>query len=469
MTPLDIAYLTAMGLASPWLAARIRQRGAANLSAKFTGRVWRPEVEALRNSSSGAAKALPQRPHKNFRVWFHGVSVGEIHLLRTVVAAFRKHRPDCEVVISSTTDTGLTEARRTFSDLTVIPWPLDFSWAVRRAIREVQPDLIVLGESELWPGMLMAADAAHVPVVVINGRFSPKSASRYRRIAPIARSLLNRIAMFGMQSPEYAENLASLGVPQSRIAVTGSIKFDGVEVNRLNPQTNELRRLFGIKPTDIVWVAGSTQDPEEAGCIEIYKHLQSVAPNLRLILVPRQKDRFDDVAKLLRQSGLAFVRRSELLSFPSVGRQPHELVQAHGADAPRSGSPIILVDTIGELRAVWGLADIAFVGGSLDGQRGGQNMIEPAAYGCAVIFGKHVWNFKAVAEQLLASGGAKQVADFQELESSIQSCLVAEERKSLGQNAQQMVLSQQGATGRTLEIVDRFLPKRLLDILLQAG
>jgi 3-deoxy-D-manno-octulosonic-acid transferase len=450
MTPLDIAYLTALGFASPWILARPRSRYA--FWTKFTGHV-----------------GSPQRKQGNPRVWFHGVSVGEIHLLRTIVTAFQQRRPDCDVVVSSTTETGLAEARKTFAELPVATWPFDFSWAVRRAIATIRPDLIVLGESELWPGMLAAANAAGVPVVVINGRFSPKSTRNYRRVAPLARTMLNRVAMFGMQTQKYADNLASLGVPRSRITVTGSAKFDGVETDRNNPKTQELRKLFGIHPNEIVWVAGSTQAPEEQGCIEIYKRLRESTPNLRLIIVPRQKDAFDSVAQQLLQSGVPFLRRSALHFSPpwkgGAGEgfssavpsplNPSPTPPFQGGDKRK---PVILLDTIGELRAAWGLADIAFVGGSLDGQRGGQNMIEPAAYGCAVIFGPHVWNFKAVVEQFLAADAARLVCDFHELESAIQNCLSAEVRHLRGKMAQRLVLSQQGATTRTLELIDAYLP-----------
>lgn len=373
------------------------------------------------------------------RVWFHGVSVGEIHLLRVVLARLRQRRPDCGAVVSSTTDTGLDEARKSFPDLPVVAWPLDFSWAVRRAIREIRPDVIVLGESELWPGMLGAAQAADVPVVVINGRLSPKSFRTYSRVGPLARTLLSRVSRFAVQSADYAANLRSLGVPAERVVVTGSVKYDGVECDRDNPATAQLRQLFGIRPGQAVWVAGSTQSPEEQGVIDIYRRHR--AEGLRLIIVPRQKDRFDGVAALLAASGLPFQRRTQL-------------------DQPAGPEDIILVDSIGELKAVWGLADIAFVGGSLDGQRGGQNMIEPAAYGAAVCFGPHAWNFKATVEQLLAAGGAIQVPDFAGLEAAVRRWLEPSARGPFGQAAREFVLSQQGATDRTLDVVESMLPMR---------
>jgi 3-deoxy-D-manno-octulosonic-acid transferase len=420
-TPLDAAYLTALGIASPWVAKRLLTsiKGRANLREKLTGDIALP------------AKTRP-------RVWFHGVSVGEIHLLRHVVTSFISRRPDCEVVVSASTETGLIEARNCFEN--VVPWPHDFSWSVRRALDSVQPDLLVLAESELWPGMLAAAQRRRIPTVVINGRLSPKSAKHWRAIGPLARMLFNQVDCFAVQTQEYADNLSRLGVPADRIVVTGSVKYDGVQTERANPQTHALADLFDIQPDDVIWVAGSTQAPEEEGCLRIYQDLVARHRGLRLILVPRQKDRFDEVADLLQRSNIPFVRRSAL-------------------PCPVSPGAIILVDTIGELRAVWGLADIAFVGGSLDGQRGGQNMIEPAAYGAAVTFGPHVWNFRATAEQLVGCGGALQVNDFAQLATTIEKLLDQPIREQFGERAKAFVASQQGATERTLDLLDRYLPR----------
>jgi 3-deoxy-D-manno-octulosonic-acid transferase len=422
-TPLDIAYLTALGLAAPWVARRlmVSKKGRQNFSAKLSGRVSIP------------AKSRP-------RVWFHAVSVGEVHLLRNLIARFQVNAPGIEIVVSSSTDTGQVEAQRLFADHSVIPAPLDFSWSLREAIQRVQPDLLVLAESELWPGLLINANHAGIPVIVINARLSPKSARRWLCMKPLARAVFGRVSHFAVQTEDYANNLRTLGVAQERITITGSMKYDGVESNRNNTATQELRRLFGLTDHDLIWVAGSTQEPEEARILEIYRRLRPQVPELRLIIVPRQKDRFQEVAELVSASGCRMARRSQI-----------------SADAARDA--VIVVDTIGELRAVWGLADIAFVGGSLDGRRGGQNMIEPAAYGAAVTFGPHVWNFRSTVEQLLACRGAIQVGDFAELERTIQLLLKAVTRRELGAAAQQFVLSQQGATDRTISVINRYLQK----------
>jgi 3-deoxy-D-manno-octulosonic-acid transferase len=293
--------------------------------------------------------------------------------------------------------------------------------------------------------MIRAAKARRIPVAVVNGRLSPKSARRYQQLGAFARPMLQAVDLFAVQTDEYADALKGLGVLATKVAVTGSVKYDGLTCERDNPKTAGLARLFAIDGGDLVWVVGSTQAPEEKVAVAIWQQARKRFKRLRLVLVPRQKDRFDEVADLVRRAGLPLVRRSALKEAPLTDR---------GA--------VILVDTIGELGAVWGLADVAFVGGSLDGKRGGQNMLEPAAYGAAVVFGPHVWNFRDAAGRLVREGGAVQVADPAALEGAVLELLAdGRKRMSLGTTARRLVLAQQGATQRTLEALDFLLGPRL--------
>jgi 3-deoxy-D-manno-octulosonic-acid transferase len=420
-TLLDVAYSLALLLFSPWLLYNSLTTGRyrRGLFSKFTGRAF------LRLGSAPC-------------VWFHGVSVGEIHLLRPVVTAFRKRHPECDCVVSSTTDTGFDEARKHFADLSVISWPLDFTWAVRRALKQIRPCLVVLAEGEVWPNFLSAAKKFGARVAVINGRMSPRSFRRYQKVPWLARRLFGRLDLCAAQNEEYAECFRRLGVAD--VKATGSVKFDGVATDRDNPRTQELRQLLAVEAKDLVWIAGSTQAPEEQIVLDIYCRLRARHPRLHLVVVPRQKDRFDEVAQLLKHSGLPVIRRSEL-------RQP---LQERGA--------IVLLDSMGELGALWGLADVAFVGGSLDGRRGGQNMIEPSAYGAAVVFGPHVWNFRDIAARLVAAGAAKQVAGTAELETAVLELLEnSGQRQVLGQAARWFVIEQQGATERTVALLGGLL------------
>ena len=368
-------------------------------------------------------------------VWFHAVSVGEVLLLRQVVARFRERYPDWDCVISTTTNTGSEVARTTFPDLSVFYWPLDFTWAVRRALQRIRPSVVVLAELELWPNFIALARRRGCRLAVINGRMSHRSYRGYRRIRRLMAQLLGRLDVLAVQNELYAKRLLDLGAPADRVAVTGSVKFDGASGERANPKTRALGELLGIARGQLVWVAGSTQAPEEQIVLDIYRRAKPVFPNLRLVLVPRHKERFAEVAALLAASGLPFVCRSRLTA-------PVEVPDA-----------VVLLDTLGELGALWGLADVAFVGGSIH-PRGGQNLIEPAAYGAAVIFGPHVWNFQDTADRLLEHGAAVQVADAAALErETLRLLRDAGARAALGNAARAFVQSQQGATDRTLDLL----------------
>jgi 3-deoxy-D-manno-octulosonic-acid transferase len=418
---LNLLYLLALCLLSPLLAYKALTTGKyrRGLWHKLSGRAFRRRGESP-------------------CIWFHGVSVGEIHLLRHVVAAFRRRHLHCHCVISTTTDTGFAEAQKCFPGCPVFWWPFDFTWAVKRALRRVRPDLVVLAEGEVWPNFLAAAKRKAVRVAVINGRMSPRSLARYKFIRGFAPRVWSKLDLVAAQTDEYAFGFKSLGA--QNVHVTGSVKYDGATSDRHNPRTRLLRELLAVEKNDLIWIAGSTQTPEEQIVLDIYAKARALHPNLRLLLVPRQKDRFEAVAGIIQRSGQPFIRRSNLTS-PLTDR---------GA--------IVLVDTIGELSALWGLADVAFVGGSLDGQRGGQNMIEPAAYGAAVVFGPDVWNFKETAARLLSSNAAIQVEDAAQLNSQVHQLLAdAGKRADLGGAARLFVESQQGAMERTLVLLDQLI------------
>ncbi len=411
----NLLYLIALVLLSPYLVLRSFRTGRyrANLGDKL----W------------GTKISLPKSSQK--RVWLHGVSVGEIHLLRILVNALRKELPDVQLVISSTTDTGLAEAKKIFADLTVIVFPFDFSWAVRNTFNSIQPDLIVLAESELWPNFLRIAAQKKIPVLVANGRMSPRSAKRYQKIARLARvALFQHVTRFAMQSSTYANGLISLGIPSSKVGITGNIKYDGVALDKGNPKTQTLRNELGLNENPLIWVAGSTHAPEEEICLDVFARLKTRFPELKLILVPRAQDRFDEVAGLIQKTGIPFIRRSRQESHPCE---------------------IILIDTIGELAAVWGLASVGFTGGSLNQTRGGQSMIEPAGYGVPVIFGPYTFNFKDAVAGLLEANGAKVIRTPDEMEVVLIEWLSSEGlRNTIGGNAKRFILAQQGATTNTI-------------------
>ncbi len=419
---LNLAYLVLLAIASPWLVWQAWRTGKyrEGWGAKLWGRV---------SHRSGDAPCL----------WLHAVSVGEVNLLAPLIQRWERLHPEWEIVISTTTRTGFELASKRYAPRTVFYCPLDFTWAVHRAMRSIRPTLLVLTELELWPNLIRAAHARGVKVAIVNGRLSEKSFRGYRRLAWLAGPTLAKIDTIAVQNEEYARRFLALGARAKSVQVTGSIKFDGARTDRNNSDTLRLAKLAGIGDEDVVFLAGSTQEPEESLALDAFERLLPEHQRLRLILVPRHPERFDDVAALLDRRGVLWQRRSQIQTSPTADHPPR----------------ILLVDAVGELGAWWGMAHIAFVGGSL-GQRGGQNMIEPAAYGAAISFGPNTWNFRDVVSQFLAADAAVVVKDGAELTAFVRRALVEQQwATDMGNRARNLVLSQQGAADRTIGLLDR--------------
>jgi 3-deoxy-D-manno-octulosonic-acid transferase len=422
---LDAIYIAVLLLASPWLIWQSWRKGKyrQGFAEKILGRV-------------------PIRTSDRPCVWLHAVSVGEVNLLASLIDELRTRRQDVEFVISTTTMTGYAVAKSRYPAHTLFYAPLDFTWAVNEALRRIRPNLLVLAELELWPNLIAAAKQQEVKVAVVNGRMSDRSFRGYRRVRGLFAPLLRKLDCIACQTENDADRFRALGANSQAVCVTRSMKFDGAETNRNNPQTLRLKQIARITDEDVVFVAGSTQTPEEEFALTTFQQLAAAHPKLRLIIVPRHPERFEEVAKLLDQSGLKWQKRSELET------------RAAWPDAR-----VLLVDRMGELRAWWGLASIAFVGGSF-GDREGQNMIEPAAYGAAVSFGPRTKNFRDVVALLLASQSAKVVQNRDDLTAFVQTCLQSPSSAAeLGSRAKQTVLQQVGATARTVDLLEPMLPK----------
>ena len=418
---LNLIYLLLIGLTSPWLVYAAVRHGKyrEGFGQKILGLV-------------------PRRDGDRACVWLHAVSVGEVNLLGTLLREIQRKHPDWQCVISTTTKTGMEVASRKYSDHIVFYCPLDFSWAVRNAMRRIRPSMLLLAELELWPNLIHAAKENNASVAVVNGRLSENSFRGYRRIRWVVASLLRKLDLIAVQDQSYADRFVALGAPADRVVVTGSLKYDGAETDRANLKTQELAALAGFENGDIVLLAGSTQESEEQIALETYRQLAEQHPALRLVLVPRHPERFDAVARLLDDAGIDWQRRSEL---PSTASLP--------------AARVLLVDTVGELGAWWGTAQIAFVGGSM-GKRGGQNMIEPAAFGASVCFGPNTRNFRDVVTNLMRKGAAVIVRDQQELTQFVRRSIESPAFASnLGQRARQFVISQLGATERTVAAIDQ--------------
>jgi 3-deoxy-D-manno-octulosonic-acid transferase len=449
---LNLIYVLLILLCLPWLVWQSIRKGKyrEGYAAKFLGRV-------------------PTRTSNKTCVWLHAVSVGEVNLLATLLKEIEKTQPDWECVISTTTTTGMELAKKKYAKYTVFYCPLDFTWAVHAAMQRIRPNVLVLAELELWPNLIRAAKRHGAKVAVVNGRLGEKSFRGYSRIRPLVAGLLREMDLLACQDEACADRFLKLGARPETVVMTGSLKYDGAQTDRNNPATQKLAALAGIEKDDIVILAGSTQEPEEAMVLNAFRELSHTWPQLRLILVPRHPDRFDAVAKLLDTSGLPWQRRTALqgtgdrgknsLPSPASGRGAGReggantsglWSAASGQNTPHSAR-ILLVDVVGELGAWWGTANIGFVGGSM-GSRGGQNMIEPAAYGAAVSFGPNTWNFRDIVAAILAHDAAVVVSDERQFTQFVRRCLKDRAYADLlGNRAQAFVRTQLGATTRTME------------------
>lgn len=423
-------YLCLIAALLPWLVLRSLR----------TGRYRRGLQEKLLG-----CKPLP-RSNGSSRIWLHGVSVGEIQLLAPLIEQLRKSIGAVDFVVSTTTDTGMDLAEKLYGqadDIRLIHFPLDFSWSVRQTIQSLSADLLVLGELEVWPNLMDISVELGLPVAVVNGRLSPHSYRGYRRFAKLVRPMFSKLSLVVAQTPEYAERFVACGVPEQRVVVGGSFKFDNVSFDRKHPQVKLLADLVGLDDQHKVWVLGSSQDPEESTCVRAFRKQLAEHAELKLIVVPRHRERFDEVYSILQSSELRVLRRSRL-------DQP---IAADQWD-------VLLVDTIGELRWWWGLAQLALVGGSF-GPRNGQNMLEPAAYGANVAFGPKTLNFRAIVELLLQAKAATQLESLEAVEPWLREQLANPQLGlAQGARAQALIRTHQGAIVRTVDRLQQMLPQK---------
>lgn len=423
---MDALYLAGLVAASPmWLYRMIRH-----------GR--------YRSDIGQRLGASPVRYGLQPVIWVHGVSLGEVNAARTLVAELHGQLPDFRVVVSTTTDTGMAAAKRLFgADHAVFRWPLDFTLAVRRALGRLRPDLVVLMEGEVWPNFLAACNRRDIPVVVVNARMSAdKGYPRYRLLGALAGRLFNRVTAIGAQDEGYAERFRSLGTAAGKLHVTGMMKFDTAEVaDRLEGQ-DALAAAMGIGEDDRLLVAGGTGPGEEKLLLDVFARVRERHPRVRLAIVPRKPERFNEVARLIAERGFAVLRRRER---PDGAAPPGE----------SQAGAVLLGDTMGELRKFYALAAAVFVGRSLV-PMGGSDMIEAAALGKATAFGPHTFNFPQA--DALAENGCARVADAGALAEQFGAWLSdPAAAAAAGAAAQDHVRAQQGATRRNVEMICRVL------------
>jgi len=380
-------------------------------------------------------------------LWLHCVSVGETQAARPLFQAIRREFPQYRIAVSTVTVTGQKLAREIFKNEAeiVFYFPLDWRWTVRRAFRAIEPSVVLIMETELWPGFLRECRSRAIPVAIVNGRLSQKSFRRYGLVRPFVSKVVNCLDLAIMQTEVDAHRIEALGLDPDRVFVSGNVKFDAGTASEQNALSEELAARFDL-PGKPVILAASTHDPEEHILVEAFSTLlKRHVSSLRLIIAPRHPARFSEVASLLSASGLRWVRRT---AKPTV------------ADAD---CQIILLDTIGELRSVFPLATIVFVGGSI-AVGGGHNILEPAAVGACIVTGPHTENFREIVTSFAEADALVQLAQAPDQEVSKTLTRVFqrllndhEHRTVLGQRARNLVESNRGATARTMNILKRIL------------
>lgn len=416
---------------------------AYGATALVTAPVWIPlalakgfHKTAWRDRFGGARIPPPDgRP----RLLLHAVSVGEVASIAGLIPRLRD--AGFEVVVSTTTDTGFARAEALVrsishdaggSDVPIVRFPFDWSGAVRRFLDSVRPDLVGLVELELWPNFVEECVARDIPVVVVGGRISPRSAPRYARLKPILGPTFGQLTAVGAQSREYADRFVALGTPEERVSVTDSLKWDAVDVREAVPGAEELGSALGIDPTKPLVVAGSTGPGEEASLAS------SWPDDVQLLVAPRKPERFAEVARALPGA----VRRS-------VGPGAQTRQRSGGAS-------LFILDSIGELAAAYSLADVAIVGRSTNGM-GGSNPIEPAALGCAVLVGPDHANFSEPVRVLEKAGGLRVEGTDHIAEAAVALARAPEQARAMASKARAAVVERQGATDRTVDLVRRAL------------
>lgn len=371
-------------------------------------------------------------------IWFHAVSVGEVLAISGLVEHLRRRWPNHRVVVSTTTDTGQSLARSRFGKENVFYFPIDLGFAIEPYLQALKPELIIIAETEFWPNFLRLAKRSGARIAVVNARISDRSLPGYKRLRWGLPRVISNVDLFLAQTWEDRKRLIEIGAPEARVEVTGNLKFD-ISSPPEPAVLASLRENFEKSGATPILVCGSTVDEEEERMLlQAFQNILASYPHAVMILAPRHPERFPVVATLLESLGVRFWRRSLWNGEPISGG-------------------VILLDTIGELAAIYGLADIAFVGGSLV-PKGGHNIIEPARHGVAIVVGNHYNNFRDII-WLFQMQDAVRIVGPAELPLVLMDLISNQaERKALGARAAEVLRSQAGATEKTFEALEKLLP-----------
>ncbi len=373
-------------------------------------------------------------------ILLHSVSVGETLAAIPLVRALRHHYPFLPITVTTMTPTGSERVLSALgNDVNHVYLPYDLPGSMERFLNQVNPKLVIIMETELWPNLIFQLHRRNIPLVIANARLSARSAMGYQKIGHFVKTILHKITLIAAQNQEDGDRFTELGLKRSQLAITGSLKFDISVTPELAAKAVTLRRQWAARRP--VWIATSTHDGEESIILDAHCKLLKQYPNLLLILVPRHPERFTKAEELTKKAGLSYILRSS-------GKIPEANIQ------------VVIGDSMGELMLLYGIADLAFVGGSLV-ERGGHNPLEAAAHAIPVLMGPHTFNFKAICAKLDQANGLITVTNSQSLFTEINSLLTDEDyRLYYGRHAAEVLHENQGTLQRLLKLLEPYLPPR---------
>ncbi len=373
-------------------------------------------------------------------IMLHAVSVGETVAAVPLVRALIYHYPHLPLTVTTMTPTGSECVLSALGkDVYHVYLPYDLPGAVKRFLDQVDPKLVIIMETELWPNLINALYQRHIPLVIANARLSARSAARYKKISYFFRNILQRITLIAVQNQEDCDRFVELGLKHSQLIVTSSLKFDISITPELANRTVLLRQQWA--PHRLVWIATSTHDGEERILLAAQRRLLEKYPNLLLILVPRQPERFPTAQNMSKKAGFSYILRSS-------------------GEIPSDNTQIVIGDTIGELMLLYGIAELAFIGGSLV-NRGGHNPLEAAAYAIPVLMGPYTFNFNDICKKLSKAKGLITVSDTESLVKAVELLLIDKDyRRNYGLHAAEVLHQNQGALQHLLQLLEPYLPPR---------
>ncbi|MCX4188342.1 lipid IV(A) 3-deoxy-D-manno-octulosonic acid transferase [Methylophaga sp. OBS4] len=417
-----VFYSIVFWLAIPFIILRLIWRGT-RASAYFNRWDERFAIKA----APGSDKPL---------IWIHAVSVGEVEAGRPLVEALQATFPDHQLLITTMTPTGSSRVSKLYGNTVLHCYlPYDLPFAVRRFLKTAHPAFGIIMETELWPNLIHHCQKMQIPLVLANARLSARSAAGYQRIAKLSKQMLQSFDLIAAQSQEDRERLIALGADAHKVHAVGNLKFEISLPASLNEQAEAMRSMWGNRP---VFIAASTHEGEDEIVLNASRQIRAVFPELLLIMVPRHPERFDRVSALSQRAGFKTLRRSE-------------------QGMCSSAIQVLIVDTMGELPLFYGTCDIAFVGGSLV-PKGGQNLLEPAALGRAVLIGPHYFNFNEITRQFLAADAAIEIKDSESLANAAIALLKdPQKRADMGEAGKNLIHRSRGASQRLMNLIKRHI------------